>query len=83
MDQRNFEAPLFERSLPLGDVVITTTPFFYNDAGKPRYVREDELPSGLIPLTPAKTDCSVAIGFECQYWNDRDTVHASLPIEAR
>lgn len=62
MSKGYFDAPLFEIEKSEIDVDISTTPFFYNDNGKPTYLKE--LPHGVIPLTPAPTDPSVAIGKE-------------------
>ena len=55
-----FDAPLFETEKGEIDVDISATPFFYNDNGKPSYLKE--LPPGVRPLIPAKTDPSVAFG---------------------
>jgi hypothetical protein len=56
------DAPFFEGSSNEIAVDILKTPFFYNDNGTPTYVAQ--LPAGVTPLTPAKTDPSVAMGNE-------------------
>jgi hypothetical protein len=56
------DAPLFEIEKGEMAVDISITPFFYNNNGNPTYVAE--LPHGVTPLTPAKTDPSVAMGRE-------------------
>lgn len=57
-----FDAPLFEIEKSEIDVDISSTPFFYNDNGKPTYLHE--LPPGVMPLTPAHTDPKVGVGRE-------------------
>lgn len=62
MTQGYLDAPLFEIEKSETNVDISATPFFYNNNGNPTYLKE--LPQGLIPLTPARSDPSVAIGRE-------------------
>jgi len=56
------DAPLFEIEKGEVDVDISSTPFFYNDGGKPAYLKV--LPQGVTPLSPAPTDPSMALGRE-------------------
>jgi hypothetical protein len=56
------DAPFFEGSSNELPVDISATPFFYNNNGIPTYLATP--PSGVTPLTPAKTDPSIAIGYE-------------------
>src|SRR5262245_57929078 len=62
MPDTYLDAPFFEGSSNEITVDITATPFFYNKDGNPTYVAT--LPGGITPLTPAKTDPSLAIGYE-------------------
>lgn len=56
------DPPLFEIEKGEIAVDITATPFFYNVGDTPAYCRD--LPPGVIPLTPARTDPHVARGRE-------------------
>ena len=62
MTKGYLDAPVFIIEKHETAVDISQTPFFYNDDGCPTYVKE--LPSGVMPLVPATTDPSVAIGSE-------------------
>lgn len=62
MEKGYLDAPLFIKEKHEAAVDVSKTPFFFNDAGHPTYVKE--LPSGVAPLTPAATDPQVAMGRE-------------------
>lgn len=57
-----FDTPVFINEKHETAIDISKTPFFYNDGGRPTYVKA--LPSGVTPLVPAITDPNVAIGRE-------------------
>jgi hypothetical protein len=57
-----FDAPLFIVDHDIAKVDIQETPFFYNDQGKPAYLKT--LPEFAIPLQPAIPDPQIAIGKE-------------------
>lgn len=62
MPATHFEPPVLEiPGTPL-DVDITVTPYFYSDNGTPSYVKE--LPPGVTPLAPVRSDPSLALGHE-------------------
>lgn len=62
MTNERFDTPVFINEKHETAVDISKTPFFYNDGGRPTYVKT--LPSGATPLVPAVTDPHVAIGRE-------------------
>ena len=62
MPEGHFDAPVFIKEQQETTVDISETPYFYNDEGRPTYVKE--LPNGVTPLVPAATDPNVAIGRE-------------------
>jgi len=62
MPQEYLAPPVFEIQKGEIEVDISQTPYFYNDAGAPSYVKD--VPFGSILLNPAPTDPCVAIGRE-------------------
>lgn len=57
-----FDAPIFIKEKHEATVDTLKTPFFYNDGGRPAYVKA--LPNDVTPLVPTTTDPNVAIGSE-------------------
>lgn len=64
MPSTHLDAPLFIQELDVTQVNITSTPFFFNDNGKPTYWGSP--PPGAQLLRPAVSDPLVAMGNEYQ-----------------
>ncbi len=62
MTKAYLDAPVFEIQKNEIKVDIAQTPFFYNDDGKPSYLKQ--LPGGVTPLVPAPINPRFAIGRE-------------------
>jgi len=57
-----FDPPVLEMNLGGYFMSLNDTPYFYNDGGKPQYLKS--LPNGVSPLTPAPRDPTLAMGHE-------------------
>jgi hypothetical protein len=62
MTEMKFETPVFIKEKHEESIDLVKTPYFYNDGGRPRYVKT--LPRGAKLIKTAPTDPSVAIGNE-------------------
>jgi hypothetical protein len=62
MAEMNFETPVFIKEKDEQPIDLVKTPYFYNDGGRPQYVKQ--LPRGAKLIKTAPTDPRVAIGNE-------------------
>jgi hypothetical protein len=62
MAETKFETPVFIKEKDEQTIDLVKTPYFYNDGGRPRYVKQ--LPRGAKLIKTAPTDPRVAIGNE-------------------